>query len=65
MLDAAALLVQPAVGGRRLDAVHVVGGGSQNPREMADAIAKALAGQTLRVQSVAPPSPPPGQTQPL
>lgn len=42
-----------------------LGGGSQNPREMADAIAKALAGQTLRVQSVAPPSPPPGQTQPL
>ena len=42
-----------------------LGGGSQNPREMADAIAKALAGQTLRVQSVAPPSPPPGQMQPL
>lgn len=42
-----------------------LGGGSQNPREMADAIAKALAGQTLRVQSVAPPSPPPGQLQPL
>jgi len=42
-----------------------LGGGSQNPREMADAIAKALAGQTLRVQSIMPPSPPPGQTQPL
>jgi len=42
-----------------------LGGGSQNSREMADAIAKALAGQTLRVQSVAPPSPPPGQMQPL
>jgi len=41
-----------------------LGGGSQNPPS-ADAIAKALAGQTLRVQSIMPPSPPPGQTQPL
>lgn len=42
-----------------------LGPAQANPREMADAIAKALASQTLRVQSVAPPSPPPGQTQPL
>ena len=51
--------------GYNIDRPLNLGGGSQNPREMADAIAKALAGQTLRVQSVAPPSPPPGQMQPL
>ncbi len=36
-----------------------------SPREMADAIAKALASQTLRVQSVTPAPPPQGQAQPL
>lgn len=41
----------------------MMGGG--NPREVADALAKAIAGQTLRVQSVAPPSAPQGQAHPL
>lgn len=64
-----ALDIAPAVTqigrGYDIDRPLNLGGGSQSPREMADAIAKALAGQTLRVQSVAPPSPPPGQMQPL
>jgi len=51
--------------GADIDRPINLGPAPANPREMADAIAKALAGQTLRVQSVAPPSPPPGQTQPL
>jgi hypothetical protein len=34
------------------------------PRDLADAIVKGLAGQTLRVQSVTPPQSPPGQPLP-
>lgn len=36
-----------------------------NSREMADAVASAIAKQTLRVQSVTAPAAPPGQGQPL
>lgn len=51
--------------GADIDRPLNLGPAPANPREMADAIAKALASQTLRVQSVAPAPPPPGQAQPL
>ena len=40
------------------------GGLMLSAQELGAAVAKALAGQTLRVQSVVPASPPPGQPQP-
>jgi hypothetical protein len=51
--------------GADIDRPINLGPAPANPREMADAIAKALASQTLRVQSVSPAPPPPGQSQPL
>ena len=51
--------------GADIDRPINLGPAPANPREMADAIAKALASQTLRVQSVSPAPPPPGQAQPL
>lgn len=53
--------------GRGADADHPLnlGGSGLSSRELADLLAKAIAGQTLRVQAVTLPAAPQGQPQPL